>query len=263
MPERFHWLENEGEHIAAMMHTPDGTGPHPAVLMLHGFSGDRVESHFLFVKTARALARAGLVALRFDFRGSGESEGRFQDVTVEKEVSDALVVLDWLARQDVVDADRIALLGLSMGGCIASLVAGQDRRVKALVLWAAVADPYGLFVELSKNTPLPPPLGPQPDGTIDVGGHLVGPEFFRTLPDANPLAAVAEYSGPALILHGTQDPTVPPRHAEAYKEVLGDRAQLVWVEGADHTFSAHAWEQKAISITRDWLLTHLAARDKR
>lgn len=257
MPETFHWLENQGERIAAMLHVPEGDGPFPAVLMLHGFTGDRVESHFLFVKTARALAQAGLVALRFDFRGSGESEGRFQDVTVEGEVSDARLALNWLVARPEVDRARIGVLGLSMGGCIASLLAGEDSRVRALALWAAVADPMGLFVELSKNTPLPPPLGPQPDGTVDVGGHLVGPEFFRTLPQAKPLEALQNYDGPALIVHGTQDPTVPPRHAEMYKETLGERARLVWVEGADHTFSAHAWEQKAISVTREWLLAHL------
>ncbi len=257
MSETFYWLDNHGQRIATMLHVPAGAGPFPAVLMMHGFTGDKVESHFLFVKTARALAEAGFAVARFDFRGSGESEGRFQDVTVEGEVSDALTVLDWLVRREEVDAARVGLLGLSMGGCIASLVAGRDARVKALVLWAAVADPFNLFVELSKNTPLPPPLGPQPDGTVDVGGHLVGPEFFRTLPEAKPLDAVKGYQGPALIVHGTQDPTVPPRHAEMYKEALGDRAQLVWIEGADHTFSAHAWEQKAISATRDWLLANL------
>lgn len=256
MYEQFHWLENEGMRIAAMVHVPGGEGPHPAVLLLHGFTGDRVESHFLFVKAARSLADAGFVALRFDFRGSGESEGHFRDVTVESEVSDALAALDWLAARENVDAGRIALLGLSMGGCIASIVAGQDRRVKALALWAAVADPQGLFVELSRNTPLPPPLGPQPDGTVDVGGHLVGPEFFRTLPEAKPLDALKGYTGPALIVHGTHDPTVPPDHARMYAGVLGDRARLVWIEGADHTFSAHAWEQQAISTTRDWLLAN-------
>ncbi len=237
-----------------MMHVPDSTaGPHPAVLMMHGFTGHRMESHLLFVKTARALAEAGFVALRFDFRGSGESEGRFQDVTVEGEVSDALAVLDWLAARPEVDPQRIALLGLSMGGCVASLVAGQDNRVKALVLWAAVADPFALFAQLEKSTPLPPPLGVQPDGTVDLGGFLMGMDFVRTLPDVRPLDVVQQYSGPALIVHGSQDPTVPPRHAEMYKEVLGDRSQLVWIEGADHTFSAHVWEQQVISITRDWL----------
>ncbi len=257
--EEFHWILHQGQRIAAMAHIPEGEGPHPAVMMLHGFTGDKVESHYLFVKTARALAQAGFVALRFDFRGSGESEGRFQDVTIPGEIEDALTVLSWLAEQPYVDVDRLGVLGLSMGGCVAAHVAGADPRIKALVLWAAVADPLGLFNELAETTPTAPPLGWQEDGTFDLGGFLMGQNFIFTLAEAKPLAALADYSGPALILHGTQDPTVPPKHAQMYADTLGERGRLVWVEGADHTFSAHKWEQFAIGTTRDWLLEHLGA----
>ena len=257
MNETFYWLTNAGQRIAAMLHMPEGKGPHPGVLMLHGFTGDKVESHFLFVKTARALAQAGFATLRFDFRGSGESEGRFQEVTIPGEISDALSVFDWFSRQEGVDASRLAVLGLSMGGCVAAHVAGADPRVKALVLWAAVADPIGLFQELQETTPAPPPLGWQEDGTFDAGGHLIGQQFMVTLADVNPLAALTSYTGPALVMHGTKDPTVPPKHATMYAQALGERARLVWVEGADHTFSAHVWEQFAIGTTKAWLKEHL------
>ncbi len=255
--ETFYWLEHQGYRMASMLHVPAGKGPHPAVLILHGFTGDKVSNHFLLVKAARALMDAGMVAMRLDFRGSGESEGRFQDVTIPGEIEDALFAFRWLAERPEVDDRRMAVLGLSLGGCVAAHVAGVDPRVKALVLWAAVADPVGLFHELSENTPLSPPLGWQPDGTLDIGGYLVGPAFLTTLPEVKPLAALETYTGPALILHGTQDPTVPPKHAEMYARTLGDRATLVWVEGADHTFNAHVWEQQVIRTTVEWLTAHL------
>ncbi len=251
--EQFHWLTYNGERIASMVHKPLGEGPFPAVLILHGFTGDKVSNHFLLVKAARALTDVGCVAMRFDFRGSGESEGRFQDVTIPGEIEDALFVFRWLAEQPYVDATRMAVLGLSLGGCVAAHVAGADPRVKALVLWAAVADPFGLFRELSENTSLESPLGWQPDGTLDVGGWLVGPSFLLTLPEVNPIAALRSYEGSALILHGTKDPTVPPKHAEMYAQALGERATLIWVEDADHTFNAHVWEQFVIRITANWL----------
>lgn len=253
LEERFHWLSYSGERIASMVHLPPGSGPHPAVLIMHGFTGDKVSNHFLLVKTARALAQRGFVAMRFDFRGSGESEGRFQDVTIPGEIEDALYVFRWLAEQSYVDEQRMAVLGLSLGGCVAAHVAAADPRVQALVLWAAVADPLGLFQELSQSTPLPPPLGWQPDGTLDIGGWLVGQPFLLSLPEVKPLAALSSYHGPALIVHGTKDPTVPPQHAEMFAQTLGDRATLVWVEGADHTFNAHVWERFVIQTTCRWL----------
>ncbi|NPA90160.1 MAG: alpha/beta fold hydrolase [Chloroflexi bacterium] len=256
MREQFQWLQNKGQRIASMLHLPDEQKPHPGILMLHGFTGHRMESHLLFVKAARTFARAGYTVLRFDFRGSGESEGRFQDMTIPEEIDDALHVFNWFAAHPTVDPERLTVLGLSMGGCIAAHVAGMDDRVKALILWAPVADPDSLTTHIAETTPLDPPLGPQPDGTIDLGGYLVGPEFLETLPDIKPLQVVKNYTGPALIVHGTKDPSVPPSHAEMYKEVLGDRAELVWVEGADHTFSAHVWEQFVFRTTLEWLKKH-------
>ncbi|MBD3293779.1 MAG: alpha/beta hydrolase, partial [Armatimonadia bacterium] len=78
--EQFREFEVDGHRIAASIHIPDTT-PAPGVVMCHGFTGQRMEAHFLFVKAGRAMCEAGLNVLRFDFRGSGESDGRFRDMT--------------------------------------------------------------------------------------------------------------------------------------------------------------------------------------
>ncbi len=254
MDERFYWLTNQGQRIASVLHLPAPPGPHPAVLILHGFTGDKVGNHYLFVKTARALANAGIAALRIDFRGSGESEGRFQDITLPGEIDDAITAFRWLAQQEMVDENRLGVLGLSLGGCVAAYVAAEKTpRARALVLWAAVADPYKLAQSLMSAFPMPPPLGPQPDGTIDLGGYLLGQNFFRTLPSIDPIAALDAYDGPGLIIQGTKDMSVPARHAEMYAQALGDRGTLIWIEDADHTFNAHVWEQRLIKTTVEWL----------
>ena len=59
-------FSNHGQQLVGMLHLPDGPGPHPAVIFYHGFTGDRVENHVIFVKMARRLAAAGHAALRFD-----------------------------------------------------------------------------------------------------------------------------------------------------------------------------------------------------
>ena len=73
MPEILVAFTNHNQQLVGMLHIPDAPGPHPTVIFYHGFTGDRVENHFIFVKMARMLAKAGFVAMRFDFRGSGES----------------------------------------------------------------------------------------------------------------------------------------------------------------------------------------------
>jgi alpha-beta hydrolase superfamily lysophospholipase len=254
-------FENHNQRLFGMVHIPESNNQVPAVLMLHGFTGNRIENHFLFVKMARRLAAAGYYAMRFDFRGSGESEGAFKDMTVPAEIDDAKVALAWLRNQPEVDPERVVILGISMGGAVASAVAGDDAAVAGLILWSAVADLEELHAMTNAEiAQIPPPLGIQPDGTFDTGGHLVGADFVKTINEVKPLESVLKFDAPVFILHGTKDPTVPPSHADNYLEAIGkERAVRYWIEGADHTYSAHLWEEEAFQLTLSWLQKHVPA----
>jgi len=92
--ERQVFFINEGQRLYGMVHSSEGEGIRPGVVLYHGFTGHKMETHCIFVKLARELAAAGLHVLRFDFRGSGESEGRFEDMTLDSEISDARAALE-------------------------------------------------------------------------------------------------------------------------------------------------------------------------
>jgi len=165
-------LENFGQKIFGVLHIPEKT-PAPFVLFCHGFTGTKVEPHRTFVNTAEALAKEGIGALRIDFRGSGDSEGSFKDMTVEGEVSDALVALDFLRQNNLVDKERIGILGLSMGGAVASITSGRSPIVKSCVLWSAVCH-FDIFFNRS-----PEEIQKIKDygDFIDLGGNPVGKNF--------------------------------------------------------------------------------------
>ena len=110
--------------MVGMLHLPEEKGPFPAVAIYHGFTGTKVEPHRLFVKMSRALVQKGIAGTLWIFRGSGDSEGDFADMTVSGEIADAIRVLDFLQEQPEVDGERLGVLGLSMGGAIAASVAG-------------------------------------------------------------------------------------------------------------------------------------------
>ena len=88
----------KGQQIVGMLHLPEGRGRVPAALLMHGFTGTKVESHRLFVKISRALAEHGIASLRFDYRGSGDSAGDFEEMTIRSEIADALEAVRFLAR---------------------------------------------------------------------------------------------------------------------------------------------------------------------
>src|SRR5690625_321666 len=92
-------FENNNEHLIGVIHrTEEDTNERqirPGVVMLHGFTGNKVGPHRMFVKMAERLSELGIVTLRFDFRGSGDSEGNFEDASFRGEVDDALRACDY------------------------------------------------------------------------------------------------------------------------------------------------------------------------
>jgi dipeptidyl aminopeptidase/acylaminoacyl peptidase len=247
-------FQNQGQNLYGMLHLPEGPTPCPAVALLHGFTGHRSESHFIFTKQARHLAQHGIAALRFDFRGSGESEGDFADMTIEGEISDAAAALDWLSAQPEIDKARLGVLGLSLGGLVAACLAGRDPRVRALVLWAAPANLAEVLTKGAANASRPP--APHPSG-YDIGGLVIGHEFIRQMMAVRPLDELRRFAGPTLVVQGTGDASVPPDDAHKYMQALTGPKALKVIEGADHTFSSVAWEKEVITASTQWFAQHL------
>ncbi|MDZ7262441.1 MAG: alpha/beta fold hydrolase [candidate division KSB1 bacterium] len=246
-------FKRDGLQLVGLLHVPQATRPqHPAVLLLHGFTGHKAETHFMFTRLARTLCQNGFVVLRFDFAGSGDSQGEFQDMTIMTELADARAALKFLRERPEVEGERIGLLGLSMGGCVAALLVGESTDVKSLVLWSAVAHPEEQFQLLRNQAPkVSTPTG----WVIDLNGLAVGNAFFDILPQVKPLETIQQFQGPVLIIHGDKDMAVPPSAAEDYYATLKNRqapTELYWMKDADHVFSTLALTQQVITKTVEW-----------
>ncbi len=119
--------------LAGVLHTPEGAGSgrRPALLILHGFGSNKDGGVALAV--ARLLASWGYVALRFDMRGCGDSEGQRGRVICLEQVEDTRNALSFLAARAGVDPERIGLVGNSFGAAVAVYTAGVDGRVAACI----------------------------------------------------------------------------------------------------------------------------------
>lgn len=247
-------FEVRNQQLVGMLHLPAGRGRFPVALLLHGFTGTKVEAHRMFVKLSRALARNGVACLRFDYRGSGDSAGEFEQMTIRSEIADSLEAIRFLARHKRINSRRLALIGLSMGGAVASHVVARERnRVKSLVLLAPVAEGAGILDDLSTPEAV---SSLAETGITDHEGNLVGMPFIRQFADMKPLREVAKCKCPVLIVHGNRDETVPVHHADMYERALRSPERLikkVIIPGADHTFNKHVWEQRVILETTHWL----------
>jgi uncharacterized protein len=117
MPLDEHWLSFDvnAQRCHGMLHLPlePFKPPFPCVTLLHGFTGTHLEPHRLFALMARQLAGRGIAAFRFDFRGSGDSEGDFGEMTVTRELEDARAALRLLEARAELDRARFGVLGWS------------------------------------------------------------------------------------------------------------------------------------------------------
>jgi dipeptidyl aminopeptidase/acylaminoacyl peptidase len=241
--------------LVGILHLPEGKKRGPkcaAALFLHGFGGTKCEAHRMFVKTARALAARKIGSLRFDFRGAGDSSGDFEDITIRSQLEDALVALDFLRKQPRTNALRIGVLGMSTGGAVAAHMVGRDKKIKAAVLWSAVAEGTGILDELSTPESV---ASLAQSGLADYEGNLVGLPFVRQFAEMKPLREIAKSKCPVLIIHGSRDERVPVQHAHLYEQAALKPGRLVRkyiIEGADHSFNHSKWETPLVEATVDW-----------
>lgn len=251
--------KSRGYTLRGTLHVPDQHDAKqlPCVVLYHGFCDDRDEINFVHIELSRRLCEKGIVSVRFDFAGSGESDGLFEDVTVSGEVADGLAILDFAKGLDFVDPTRIAVHGLSLGGCVASMVAGlRDADVCALSLWCPAPD---LVYNLRDHKTL---CGLdvsdiEEKGCMDCEGVRVGLGFYRDACTLDPFAVAAGFSKNVNLVHGDEDVTASCECSKHYKELYGDRAQLLLVHGAEHRFKSFAFRAARMESAMRFLTKEL------
>ena len=240
-------FEVDGQTVVGTLALPASLERPPVVLLLHGFTGSRDElpisgtDEGVFSRTAQVLAARGVASLRIDFRGSGQSDGEWADTTFTGQITDASAAIDWLAAEERVDGERIALLGWSQGGLVAA--AAADDRVDTVALWAPVAHPLATFEPLLGAETIAAGLA---SGGAPVHVELPwGAEFdmksgfFEELHSVSPLAEIADYSGPLLVIVGTRDTVVfpQPEEGQSYLDSHDGQEELLVLD-TDHVWDA-------------------------
>ncbi len=261
-------FDNMDQTVVGTLAMPDGEGAFPAALLLHGFTGTRHElpvvdtEDTMFSRAARWLGERGVASLRIDFRGSGDSDGAWEDTTFSGQVSDAMSALDYLEMLDGVDGERMSIIGLSQGGLVGIATAGRDARVSNLVLWSAVTNPvmsYGIL--LGFDNLLAGVASGDEALTIALpwGAEtaLKGP-FFEEVFLVDPVAEVASYAGPLLAINGLRDTTVTPQpHAGQVLLDYHDGAEALVMLDGDHIFDVLAGVteviDEALAYSLAWL----------
>lgn len=249
-PPSYHGLAipSGGDSLYGVAYSAQGRGPHPVAVFLHGFPG-----HERNVDLAQAARRAGWTSVLFGHRGAWGSGGQF---TFTHVLEDVRAALDWLGTAEARDAiradgERVALVGLSMGGWSALLTAADTPSL----LGAAALAPWnlGAHARLAAD----PDVGPAAFDFMDsLSQPLNSPGADALLAEAIAHADAWDYTARAadlrgrrlLLVAGAEDDEVPaPIHfAPLVAAVRGAaHVQHHTIAHADHAFST-----RRIELTR-------------
>ena len=255
-----------GFNLGATLTRPASlTGRLPAVILLPGSGvGDRdgvTAGVPMLGQLAGAIADAGLVAVRFDKRGYGQSGGRTESATLNDFSDDAIAVIKWLERRRDIDPKRIAVVGHSEGAWVALLAAAREKRFAAVGAIAApsvtgselVLEQQRHLLNRMKTTDADRQAKVDLQTKINAavisgrGWETLPPDvkrqadtpWFQSLLTFDPAKVIRNVRQPILFVHGELDKQVPVTHVEriaglARKQSKSKSVEVVTVRGVNH-----------------------------
>ncbi|MGE9295767.1 MAG: alpha/beta hydrolase family protein [Puniceicoccales bacterium] len=228
----------QGERLDSTFH-PGADGARKIVVLGHGVTGNKDRP--LLVALAEAIAAKGLPCLRVSFSGNGDSEGRFEDSTITKEVADLAAVL----AESKKHFDEIAYIGHSMGGAVGVIATTSGQPINTLISVAGM-----VHIKEFADTE----FGAEKRGFMWEEEDC--PLSQTYLDDCAQWGSIVERGAqvnvPWLLIHGEPDDVVPIHHSRDIITRAGGNARLIEVPAANHVFSGDA-ETLLVDAVAPWL----------
>jgi len=220
--------------LAGMLFVPEGEGPFPTVVIIHGSGASHRDSKW-YLSVTQHLLDNGIAVLLPDKRGSEMSEGEWRGASFEDLAGDTLSAVEYLKSQDYLEYSSIGLLGMSQGGWIAPLAASKSDDISFVVSMSGAfvtTDEQLLYEEINSIHQM---------GTYMFLAELIAPlttkniqkmDFWLPLAGYDPLPYWEMVGVPAFAAFGGGDVNVPVAESIQRLQSLGkDVKYEVYPEG--------------------------------
>lgn len=258
-------LQSGGYKLFGILHLPKNVKNPPVVFFCHGLAGNKIGKDRIYVEIAQRLAEIGIASFRLDCRGSGDSEGLFQDFLPEHFIEDVLAGLEYLKKNPLIDKNRIGIFARSFGGPIAIQAASRFKDIKSLVLWCPMFSGKQWMDQWQQmaNQSIDPESAQE---LMRINGQQGSIPFFEQFMKINIEEALAKLDSiPLLHIHGESDERVTLEHALDYERVRSsskEKSHFLRLPNSDHDFSNYQEKQQAIEKTLEWFDATLNHQEK-
>lgn len=255
-------IPSRGIQIPATVVAPagDAAQQRPLVVIHHGHGGGRNENGGL-ARVATALAEAGIISIRFDFAGAGDSTEPFTALSYTTMLADSNAVLTWAVRNLPVDKERIGGFGYSEGSAVVAIEAGQPfTAYQAVALLGPVANPTEVFkgffgdkfdayeAEAMKNGFA---VVTTPFGQTQQSSH----EWFVETRSVDPVGELSHFDGAVELIWGDKEQVIPASQVDAFKAATKQPPTVVTIAEADHGYGFYSDQPDVDAALHDALVT--------
>lgn len=239
-PGEYLRIPYQGKTLAAVLRKPAGAARPPVVVMVMGLDSAKEE---MIAYQDTFLAR-GMATLTFDGPGQGEAEYDFA-IRGDYEVV-VKAVIDWLETRRDVDAGRIGLWGVSLGGYYAPRACAFEKRVAACI---ALAGPYDWLESWDR-------LPEITRAAFRVRSHAADEAAAKRHAATLSLAGVAaKIECPIFIVSGRLDRIVPAEEAERLAAEVKGACELLIIADGNHVANNRPYRYRP--QTADWMAERL------
>ena len=244
----------------------------PGVVMLHGTGSNMHEVNGAYDMAAAEMAAQGLATIRFNFQGIDEgTEELYVNYSYTSANIDAKAAADYLAGLEVVDGDKLGVMGWSQGGTNAFLAAAAyPETFKSVVTWAGALDLTTMFEDFDAAYAEAEENG---SFTMEFDWRTALPtgfQWFKDVKETDVLEETKTIEAPILTINGAADTVVDPASGKTVADAAQNEAsENLIIENCDHTLNMFSGDYSAInqviSATVDFFVDTLsgtAAADK-
>jgi alpha-beta hydrolase superfamily lysophospholipase len=241
-PGRVVAVPHDGVDLVGVVRVPEFDGPHPLVIVVPGLDAAKEEMHLI---QEDYLSR-GAATVTVDGPGQGETEP-LRNFQPDWE-SVAASIIDAAEGWREIDTQRIAIVGVSLGGLFAARAVSREGR---LVAGASVGGVFDFGAAVEQRPPLPRQAFRVRSGAADdAEAEKLASEFAVK-------HAPAQHATPFLVLHGSKDTLVTDDDARAMAEHFGPYGELIIESEGNHVLHNLAYRTRP--LVADWITTRLAA----